>query len=344
MKEFNEVISTLDKVIKQTDSGSFPSEAYQELIDIQKFMNIDNITNLQLRDIVEKLTGIENSLERYEVENRQSEMAVNMVLHKVDELKTKYNALYIQRRVPNNGYIDKLYREDFGSDIKTDFNFKQMTVALAESPVGSKLEKKAVLNFLMEGNMNYLNEYYDDEDDDYEDNDSDVEYFDKLDTNFERSKDEKVAEKNLNKLVNSVKKASTGAKGMSDKQLAKANRIRFVRSIMTAILFCIGLKISSSAIGKARTALLGLISVIILKNHSKSEINRLIVILEDRIQTLENKIEMTEDEDKRKEYKLLRHEMSKQLRSARNKSAMGQKAKNAISRGDVNDYGDSYGF
>lgn len=337
MKNFNEVESELKYFIEQTDNDSFPVDLYDKLIDIEKYANVDSFTSDQVRKSVKYLVALKDSLERFEIENEQSEMAVNMVLHKIEFLKDKYNTLYINKRVPNNGYIDNLYKEDFSSNINTEFNFKQLTVALAESPADSKLERKAVINFLMEGSMNYLNEAYDDDDDDED-------YLDGLDSSFETSKEPKVAEKNLNRLIGSVKKATASSKNMDDKQLAKANRIRFVRALLTGILFCIGLKISSVAIGKAKTALIGLLTVIVYNASKGNELNRLIIVLEERIQTLENRIDSTDDEGKRKELRILKSDLEGQLKKANFQKKSIEKTKNAISRGDINDSGSAYDY
>ncbi|WPH64109.1 hypothetical protein [Staphylococcus phage vB_StaM_PB50] len=336
MKSFEEVKDILLNIKEQTDENSFPNEAYDYLVDIEKYANIDSFTNDQIRKIVKYLVGIKDSLERYEIENEQSEMAINMVLHKIETLKDRYNTLYINNRIPNNGYIDSLYKEDFSSNKSVEFNFKQLTVALAESPAGSKLERKAVINFLMEGSMNYLNEAYDDDDDE--------DYLDGLDSSFETSKEPKVAEKNLNKLIGSVKKATASSKNMDDKQLAKANRIRFVRAILTAIIFCIGLEVSAGVIGKAKTALLGLLVAIVYNSTKNSELNRLIIVLEERIQSLENKIDSTDNEQKRKELRILKSDLEGQLKKANFQKKAIDKTKNAISRGDVNDSGNDYGY
>ncbi|QQO92458.1 hypothetical protein CPT_Machias_066 [Staphylococcus phage Machias] len=336
MKSFEEVKDILLNIKEQTDENSFPNEAYDYLVDIEKYANIDSFTNDQIRKIVKYLVGIKDSLERYEIENEQSEMAINMVLHKIETLKDRYNTLYINNRIPNNGYIDSLYKEDFSSNKSAEFNFKQLTVALAESPAGSKLERKAVINFLMEGSMNYLNEAYDDDDDE--------DYLDGLDSSFETSKEPKVAEKNLNKLIGSVKKATASSKNMDDKQLAKANRIRFVRAILTAIIFCIGLEVSAGVIGKAKTALLGLLVAIVYNSTKNSELNRLIIVLEERIQSLENKIDSTDNEQKRKELRILKSDLEGQLKKANFQKKAIDKTKNAISRGDVNDSGNDYGY
>lgn len=335
MKNFKEVENEMIYFVDQIDNNSFPVDLHDKLTEIEKYTDLDSFTNDQVRKLVKCLSSLEDSLRRFKVENEQSEMAVNMVFSKIEFLKDKYNSLYINRRVPDNGYISNLHKEDFSSNVNTEFNFKQLTVALAETPAGSKLERKAVINFLMEGNMNYLSEAYDDDDDE--------DYLDGLDSSFETSKEPKVAEKNLNKLVGSVKKATASSKNMSDKQLAKANRIRFVRALLTAIIFCIGLKISSIAIGKAKTTLLALITLIVLKSTRGNELNRLIIVLEERIASLENKLDNIEDEDKRKELRILKSDLEKQLKRANFEKKAIDKTKNAVARGDVNDYGNGSG-
>lgn len=338
--KFKIVEEILKKILNQLEDGVFPQTAIEDLENIYMHAFINDMESKELESLARNLSKIEENLAKYQMDNYQSEFASNRILQKINLIKDRVNTVYVFKRVPNQGFIDTLHKEDFSSNNKDDFNFRQLTIALSESKDNSRLEYKAVKNFLLEGNMNYLHERYLKED----------EMFD-VDDDFEKDRNPKKAEGNLNKLINAVKKVTASSRKMDDNQLAKANRIRFVRAILTAILFCIGLKVSSGAIGRAKTALIGLLGVILIKDHNNKETNRLQTILINKIESLEQKIEYEDDPEKRKNLEVLKSDLEYQLKKVEKKLSeeglnkersknFSRKAKNAIARGDINDDGD----
>lgn len=143
---YEKIKELINRNKEQIDQNSFPVDAEEDLRKISEYdFKNENISNI--REILKELVNLENSIERMDKEDSLFHMLASSLLNKIEFLKERLNILYVNKRIPNNGYIDSMINESFESSYQDNFNFRQLVVATAESASNSLLEQKAIANF-----------------------------------------------------------------------------------------------------------------------------------------------------------------------------------------------------